>query len=312
MQIFTHWNDLTNAAKGASAVIGNFDGVHRGHQAVLDIARARAKATNTPLGVLTFDPHPRQYFAPDAPDFRLMNNEAKANRLAKLGVDHLYELPFDQIMSSFTARDFAKTVIADGLGLSHVVIGADFCFGRGRVGTAQDLVRYGAEFGFDVTVAPLLRVDRDFISSTSIRRALSNGEPGRAADMLGHWHRIEGEVLHGEKRGRALGYPTANMSLKGLHLPKFGVYAAHATVLTGPHQGTYEGATSLGIRPMFGEKTPNLETFIFDFDGDLYGAHLSIALVSFLRGEEKFDDLDALIAQITADCLRVKQILSDG
>ncbi|EBA04150.1 Riboflavin kinase / FAD synthetase = FMN adenylyltransferase, RibF [Rhodobacterales bacterium HTCC2150] len=312
MQIFTHWNDLPASAKGGSAVIGNFDGVHRGHQAVLDIARKRAKDNDIPLGVLTFDPHPRQFFAPDAPEFRLMNNEAKANRLAKLGVDYLYQLPFDKIMSSFTAREFAKTVIAEGLGLSHIVIGADFCFGKGRLGTAQDLVDFGTQFGFDVTIAPLLKADSDYISSTSIRRALAEGDPAIASDMLGHWHRIEGEVIHGEKRGRELGFPTANMSVKGLHLPKFGVYAVFATILDGPYQGVYQGAASLGIRPMFGENTPNLETYLFDFDGDLYGTHISIALVEYLRGEEKFDGLDALIDQMTLDCDRARKVLANA
>jgi riboflavin kinase/FMN adenylyltransferase len=148
------------------------------------------------------------------------------------------------------------------------------------------------------------------ISSTSIRHALTEGRPRDAAAMLGHWHRIEGEVIHGEKRGRELGYPTANMALDGLHLPRFGVYAVLVDILTGPQQGSYHGAASLGVRPMFGENRPNLETFLFDFKGDLYGQHLSVALVDFLRPELKFDGLPALITQMDADCATARDILS--
>jgi len=286
--------------------MGNFDGIHLGHRAVIDLAR-RPEA---PLGVITFEPHPREFFAPEAPAFRLMNAEARANRLAKLGVEHLYQLPFDATMASFPPETFVRDVLVEGLGVRHVVVGADFCFGRGRKGTAADLQSLGAEHGFDVTVATLIQAGGTSISSTAIRAALSEGRPRDAAAMLGHWHRIDGEVLHGEKRGRDLGFPTANMSVEGLHLPRLGVYAVLADILTGPHQGSYHGAASLGVRPMFGENRPNLETHLLDFKGDLYGHHLSIALVDYLRPELKFDGLPALITQMDADCARARAILS--
>lgn len=285
--------------------MGNFDGVHLGHRAVIDLARGSA-----PLGVITFEPHPRQFFAPEAPAFRLMNAEARANRLAKLGVEQLYELPFDARLASFTPEAFAREVLADGLGISNVVVGADFCFGRGRKGTVADLRALGARFGFDVTVADLVAQGDTPISSTAIRTSLSEGNPRDAAAMLGHWHRIDGEVIHGEKRGRQLGYPTANMSVAGLHLPRLGVYAVLADVLTGPHRGSYIGAASLGVRPMFGENAPNLETFLFDFAGDLYGQHLSIGFVDYLRPEMKFTGLPALIQQMQDDCARARAILT--
>ncbi len=286
--------------------MGNFDGLHLGHQSVIDLARR----PGAPLGIVTFEPHPRQVFAPDAPPFRLMNAEARANRLAKIGVDQLYQLPFDRALAGLTPEAFARDVLADGLGISHVVVGSDFCFGKGRAGTAADLRILGAALGFDVTIAPLVAIAGIEVSSTAIRQALTDGRPRDAAAMLGHWHRIEGEVIHGEKRGRELGYPTANMSVDGLHLPRFGVYAVKVDILTGPQAGSHMGAASLGVRPMFGENRPNLETFLFDFKGDLYGQHLSIAFVDFLRPELKFDGLEALITQMDADCTRARAILS--
>jgi len=296
--------------RGAAAAIGNFDGVHLGHQAVLDLARDAAQATGAPLGVMTFEPHPRRYFSNDPKPFRLMNAEARASQMEKLGVQKLYEVPFNAALAALSPRDFAQTVIADRLGLKHVVVGADFCFGQGRKGTADDLAAFGAEMGFGVTIAPMMQVAATPVSSTAIRDALSDGRPADAAAMLGHWHRIEGEVIRGEQRGRELGYPTANMALDDLHLPKFGVYAVKFDVLTGAHAGTYNGAASIGTRPMFGENVPNCETFVFDFKGDLYGATVSVALVDFLRPELNFDSLDALIAHMDKDCVQARSILA--
>lgn len=306
MRIHHHWQGLAKDARGASVAMGNFDGVHLGHQSVIDLARR----PDAPLGIVTFEPHPRQFFAPDAAPFRLMNPEARANRLAKLGVQHLYELPFDAALASLTPEAFVRDVLAGGLGIAHVVVGSDFCFGKGRTGRAADLQSLGQRHGFATTIAPLLAVNGTEVSSTAIRTALTEGRPRDAAAMLGHWHRIEGEVIHGEKRGRELGYPTANMSVDGLHLPRLGVYAVKVDILTGPQTGSYMGAASLGVRPMFGVNRPNLETFLFDFKGDLYGQHLSIAFVDYLRPELKFDGLDALITQMDADCAKARDILT--
>lgn len=309
MRIFKTWQGLEPEARGASVAMGNFDGVHRGHQAVIDLARRHAGPV-APLGIITFEPHPREVFAPNAPPFRLMNAEARAHRMAKLGVTNLYVLPFDTVLSSMSPAAFAEKVLARGLGVSHVVVGRDFCFGKGRSGTADDLEALGQSLGFRVTLADLVADAGEEISSTAIRQALTDGRPHDAARMLGHWHRIEGEVLHGDKRGRDLGFPTANMGVTGLHLPRFGVYAVRVDVLSGPHVGTYDGAASLGVRPMFGENVPNLETFLFDFAGDLYGADLSVALIDFLRPEMKFDSLPELIGQMEDDCTRAKEILA--
>jgi riboflavin kinase/FMN adenylyltransferase len=239
-----------------------------------------------------------------------MGRDTRAHRLEKLGVSYLYELPFNAALAALTPLEFARDVLHLGLGLNHVVVGADFCFGKGRSGTAADLERMGRELGFGVTIAPLVgRSDRT-VSSTAIRTALAQGKPRDAAVMLGHWHRIDGPVIDGQKRGRQLGFPTANMSIDGLHPPAFGVYAVLVDVLEGPHKGSYHGAASLGVRLMFGENRANLETYIFDFKGDIYGAPLSVALVEHLRGEEKFDSVEALVAQMDADCARARAILA--
>ena len=308
MEIIRDYQFVTASDQGATAAIGNFDGVHLGHLSVIDMARAALP--EAPLGVVTFEPHPREYFAPDAPPFRLMGAEARAHQLQKIGVDKLYELGFDATLSSLSPRAFAQEVIVDGLGLRHVVVGADFRFGKARAGTAEQLQAFGAEMGFGVTIAPLMAKGPDTVSSTAIRNALTEARPRDAAAMLGHWHRVEGPVLHGEKRGRELGYPTANMSIDGLHPPAFGVYAVLVDVLEGPQSGRYHGVASLGVRPMFGENKANLETFIFDFKGDLYGKHVSVALVDHLRGEEKFDSLYALITQMDADSAQARSILA--
>ena len=279
-------NLVEQDARGAAVAIGNFDGVHLGHQAVIDVARTAAARSGAPLGLLTFEPHPRSFFAKkngsDLPPFRLMNAEARAHRLEKLGVELLLELPFDQALCDLSDWDFCKEILSDGFGLTHVVVGADFCFGKGRSGTAQTLIEHGQRLGFDVTIADLKNHEAEIISSTNIRKALAAADPQRAAAMLGHW----------------------------LQPPAFGVYAVLVDVLTGQHKGSFHGAASIGVRPMFGENRPNCETFIFDFKGDLYGETLSVGLVAYLRSEQTFDGLEALIEQMDADCSQARRILS--
>ncbi len=287
--------------------MGNFDGVHLGHRAVIDAARA---ACDAPLGVITFERHPREFFAPEAPPFRLMNAEARGNRLARLGVEQLYELPFGPVLAGLSPEAFAQEVLAEGLGVAHITVGADFRFGKDRAGDARVLADLGAGLGFGVTTVPLLGEGGQDYSSTAIRRALSEGRPRDAERMLGHWHRIEGEVVHGDKRGRDFGWPTANMRMERLHLPRLGVYAVLVDVLTGPDRLSCKGVASLGVRPMFGRNAPNLEVHLFDFNGDLYGHHLSVALVDFLRDEARFDSVEQLIDQIAADADQARAVLA--
>ena len=262
------------------------------------------------MGVVTFEPHPRSYFAPDAPYFRLMSSSAKATRLEKLGVSKLYELNFNAALSKLNPEEFARNVLSEGLKLRHVLVGEDFCFGKDRKGNVKILKDLGADLGFGVSSLELIKSKHGEISSTSIRNLLSEGKPKEAASHLGHWHRIEGPVVGGEQRGRVLGYPTANMELSGLHVPKLGVYAVLIDILDGPYKGSFKGAASIGVRPMFGKNSPNLETYIFDFSGDIYGAQISIALVEYLRPELSFDSVETLVEQMASDCEKAKEMLA--
>ena len=311
MQIIRDHTYINPDDRGAVAAIGNFDGVHLGHQTVINIARKMSDSTGTPLGVLTFEPHPREFFAPEAPPFRLMGSDARAHRLEKLGVEKLYELNFNAELSTLSPSEFSENIVWDALGLSHVVVGADFRFGKGRAGDSEDLTRFGEIFGFGVTVANLLQGDAGEVSSTAIRNALSDGRPRDAADMLGHWHRIEGVVVAGDQRGRKLGFPTANISINGLHPPKHGIYAVYADVLDGRWKGHYTGAANIGKRPMFNGEAANLECHLFDFQGDLYGAHLSVALVEYIRPEETFESMDSFISRMNVDCAEARRILAE-
>jgi riboflavin kinase/FMN adenylyltransferase len=296
------------ADRGATVALGNFDGVHLGHQRV--IAAAREARPLAPLGVVTFVPHPRRVFQPGAEPFELMTAECRARRLGKLGVERVFHLRFDRALAALSPQAFCETVLVERLGVAHVAVGADFCFGAKRAGTTATLVAEGERLGFGVAVVSLLHGDGSEVSSTAIRRALAEGRPEAAAAMLGHWHRIEGTVLHGDKRGRTLGYPTANLSLDGIMVPRFGVYAVRMDVLDGPHAGTWDGVASLGVRPMFGENRPNIEVHLFDFAGDLYGATVSVALIAWQRPELRFDGVHALVAQMDADAAEARRRLA--
>lgn len=296
--------------RGAAVAIGNFDGVHLGHRALLALARAEAERLGAPLGVVTFSPHPRRFFQPDAPPFRLQTDEGRARRLAELGVDQLYELPFDADLAALPAEAFLTEVLGGALGVRHLAAGADFHFGKGRRGNCAMAARVGPDHGIGVSVAPLLAVGGAEVSSTAIRAALTAGEPDAAARMLGGWHRIEGEVLHGDARGRDLGFPTANLSLGDLHRPRFGVYATLVDVLDGPHAGRWLGAASIGERPTFGAQAANLEVHLLDFAGDLYGATISVALVDWLRPEVAYEGPEPLAAQIRLDVAEARARLA--
>ncbi len=285
MKRHTSHRGLDPADRGAAAAIGNFDGVHLGHQSVLALARAAAADHDVAFGVVTFEPHPRSYFDPDAAPFRLMAADARARRLEKLGVEQLYEIPFDAGLAGLSAEAFISEVLAGGLGLRHLVAGADFRFGKGRAGDTALLERLGPTLGIDVTIAPLVADAEGDFSSTAIREALSEGRPGEAARILGHWHRIEGPVREGDRRGRELGFRTANLGLDGLHLPRFGVYAVGVDVLDGPHRGRYAGAASIGTRPTFGENGPIWRSICSISTAISMARNLSVALMAFLRPE---------------------------
>ena len=312
MRIFRHYQDVTDAYKGAVVAVGNFDGVHLGHQALIGAARDMARERGAPLGVMAFEPHPQEFFRPSPESFRLTPFHAKARLIAGLGVDVLYALAFDAAMAAMPAEDFVQQVLLDGLAVGAIVIGRDFRFGKGRAGNVTMLSYMGEMEGFGVTVFdPVMAHGLDKISSTEIREALKTGRPEIAARLLGHPWAVEGIVQHGDKRGRTIGYPTANMRLDDCLKPAFGIYAVRAHVLDNDKVvETHDGVASFGIRPMFETPVPLLETFLFDFAGDLYGKPLSVELVAYLRPEAKFDSMDALIAQMNADSDAARQLLA--
>jgi riboflavin kinase/FMN adenylyltransferase len=311
MKIFRHYDDVPDACRGAVVTIGNFDGVHRGHQALIAHARALAKARGTPMGVLAFEPHPQEFFRPNAECFRLTPFRTKARLLAEQGVDVMYALPFDSSMATKTADEFVREVLVEGLGVRCVVVGADFCFGKGRKGNTTLLAELGREYGLDVDIFDtVIAHDTQKVSSSEIRAALKAGRPEDAAKLLGHWWTVESRVEHGDARGRTLGFPTANMHMVDYLLPSFGIYAVRATITENEKPvGVRGGVANLGIRPMFETKIPLLETFLFDFSGDIYGKHLAVELIAYIRPEMKFDSLDALIAKMTEDAAGARAAL---
>ena len=308
MRIVRDWRDLPDADRGAAVAVGAFDGVHRGHQAVIAEARAAAERLGAPLGVVSFEPHPRRWFQPDAAPFRLMTADQMAEALGPLGVDILYLLPFDGEMAGMSDAGFAERVLAQGLGARHAGVGFDFTFGKGRSGSPEALRTYGERLGFTVSVAE--RIDDPDglkLSSSAVREALKAGDMDRAAAILGRPFAIRGEVIHGDKRGRAIGVPTANIDLGDYMRPAYGVYAIRARLEDGR---AIDGVASLGVRPMYAVERPLLEAWLFDFDGDLYGQALDVQLIAWLRGEEIFDGLDALKAQIGRDAAAARAVLA--
>jgi riboflavin kinase/FMN adenylyltransferase len=305
MQLYHDYKNLPSAARGGVLAIGNFDGVHRGHQALLAAARVSADKNGTPMGVMTFEPHPRRLFRPDDPPFRITPPAVKHRRLAESGVDFILSLPFDWNFASQSAQDFIDRVLKAGPDPAHIVVGSDFAFGQLRKGTPQTL----RDAGFAVTVLDKVADEgEDPLSSSRIREALCRGEIATANDMLGWAWEIEGIVVKGDQRGRTIGFPTANVMLGDTLHPAYGIYATWVQI-EGEAQWR-PAATNIGIRPMFELKVGQVEAYIMDYSGDLYGTALRIRPVARLRGEAKFDSLDALVAQIEKDCADARDILS--
>lgn len=307
MRIVRSWKGLEPADRGASVALGNFDGVHRGHQQVIALAADAARALQTPLGVISFDPHPRRIFQPNAPNFRLMSADQQARALADLGVDILYVLPFDAEMANLSDHDFAQRVLAEGLGVRHVAVGFDISFGKGRTGSPETMRGYGRELGFGVSVAEVVGGDAgDKFSSTAVRDALRDGRPQDAAAILGRPFVISGPVVMGRQLGRTLGFPTANIELDDYVQPRLGVYAVRSRL---PDGREVAGVANVGENPAAGGNAPRLEVWLFDFDEDLYGQVIDTELVAFLRDEANFDSLEALTAQVMADAAQARALL---
>jgi riboflavin kinase / FMN adenylyltransferase len=301
--------DLPASLRGGVVAIGNFDGVHRGHLSVLERALQEAHARGAPTLVLTFEPHPRVFFRPDMPLFRLTPAPLKAHILSILGVDAVVELAFDEALSQTSAEDFVKEILHDGLGISHAVTGFDFHFGKGREGGPAFLKEAGERNGFGVTCVDAFHDEgAEIVSSSRIRELLAAGEVAEAAGLLGYRFTIEAEVSHGQKLGRTLGFPTANMALPDSTALKHGIYAVR---LRRPDGSLHDGVASFGRRPTVEENgAVLLETFIFDFTRDIYGETCTVSFFGFLRPELKFEGLEPLVAQIARDVEEAKALLS--
>lgn len=292
--------------RGATIAIGNFDGCHRGHQAVFNAAKEKAQREGKPALVLTFEPHPRDVFAPKPFMFRLTERDQKARLVEALGFDGIIVMPFDKELAGKTAEEFVSDFLVDSIDVSAVAVGADFHFGKARAGTPEFLKNAGAQHGFDVKICGMLDDGEEPVSSSRVRDALREGDVPAANALLGYHFFIAGEVSHGDKRGRELGYPTANIVLSPFEGLQHGIYAVKVL-----HKGqSYDGVASYGRRPMFDNGKALFETHIFDFKGEIYGDKLEVAITKYLRGEKKFDGVDDLIAAMDQDSIEAKENLA--
>ena len=308
LHIIQGWRELAPEQRGASLALGNFDGVHRGHRRVIADAARAAGALGVPLGVLTFEPHPRRWFNPAAQPFRLTTLDQQERVLADLGVDRLYILPFDAELAALTDEGFAREVLANGLGARHVAAGFDISFGRDRSGDPESLRRYGERYGFGVSIAEAIADGSgQKCSSSAVRQALRDGDMRRAATLLGRPYAIEGVVVHGDQLGRTIGFPTANISLEDYVRPAFGIYACRTRLADGRE---VPSVGYIGRRPTVVDGVDErLEVHLFDFDEDLYGQTLEVELTDLVRGDRKFDSLDAMVAQMQHDAAKARAIL---
>lgn len=308
IEVIRDWRSLPQELKGAAVAVGAFDGVHRGHQAVIASAREAAERLGVPLGVVSFHPHPRRLFQPDVAPFGIHTPEQMARALEALGVERLYLLPFDRDMAALSDEEFARQVLSEGLGIKHAAVGFDFTFGKGRSGSPDLLTKYGQSLGFTVSVTER-KDDADGLklSSSAVREALKAGDMARATAILGRPFAIEGKVIHGEKRGRTIGIPTANIAMPNYMRPAYGVYATRTRL---PDGRVINGVANLGIRPMYEIEEPLLEVWLFDFKESLYDLTVETELVAFLRPEMKFDGLEALKVQIDEDARQAREKLA--
>jgi riboflavin kinase / FMN adenylyltransferase len=310
---FTVIRDTTPAAaipRGAVVAMGNFDGVHLGHRAVIAAALQMARLHRRPALAVTFEPHPRLFFSPNTPQFRLTDERAKLRLLAGTGLQGAVVMTFDKSRAGTTAQEFIHHDLIHRLGVSGIAVGYDFHFGKGRVGSPSLLVNEAPRLGIEVDVQPHVDVEERPVSSSAIRMALAEGQIQEASLMLGGPWFVTGEVIHGEKRGRDLGYPTANIRLDKNCGLKHGIYAVRVARGEGKDQVRFDGVASFGRRPTFDNGAPLLEIFLFDFDGDLYGTVLDVAFIGFIRDEFKFDNVEALIARMDEDSSRARSILA--
>ena len=314
MRICRSYSGVPAEARGAVVALGNFDGVHLGHRMVVGRAVELAGGLGAPLAVLSFEPHPVQVLRPESAPNRLTPFRAKARRLRECGVAWFYCLHFTRAFSERSPDWFMAEVLAQGLGVRHVVVGHDYRFGKGRAGGIETLGDGGARLGFAVTAVDAIGNAGEVYSSTRVRQYLQRGEPRLAAAILGHLWEVEGRVRSGDARGRGLGYPTANLRLDDTVAPAYGIYAVWAGIVgdgdTDTDTDWHPAVASCGVRPTFAGADPVLEVHLFDFDGDLYGRYLRVAFVTWIRAEERFEDAGALVRQMAEDCREARFMLA--
>ena len=303
-----HRDPIPETLRGAILALGNFDGFHLGHQQVVAEAAQWAKAEGRPTIVATFDPHPVRHFAPHVPPFRLTALDQRQELFLAAGADAMLVFHFDEALAATTAEDFVAHLLAKQIGAAGVVTGEDFTFGKDRGGNVDVLREVGAGCGVEARQVSPVMGRGQVVSSSRIRDALKAGECDVAAKLLTRPFSIRGEVIHGDKRGREIGFPTANMDLGQYLRPRFGIYAVTGRILATGEE--LKGAANIGVRPMFDPPKELLEPFFFDYSGDLYGQEIEVSLHHFLRPEAKFDGLEALIAQMEKDCEQAKELLS--
>ena len=296
--------------KGAVVAMGNFDGVHLGHRAVIGAALAMDRARGVPALAVTFEPHPRSFFSPNTPQFRLTDETNKLRLLASTGLTGAVVMTFDKARAGTTAQDFIHHDLIGRLGISGIAVGYDFHFGKGRVGSPSLLVAEAPRLGIEVDVQAHVDIEERPVSSSAIRMALAEGQVDDATRMLGGPWFATGKVIHGEKRGRDLGYPTANIRLDKHCGLKHGIYTVRVGKAQGNDKVRLDGVASFGRRPTFDNGAPLLEVFLFDFKGDLYDTVLDVAFISFIREELKFDTVEALIRQMDDDSARARAALA--
>jgi len=308
MRWLDHREAMPDALRGAVIALGNFDGFHRGHQAVAGEAIRWAQAEGRPSIIATFDPHPVRFFRPDVPPFRLTTLEQRQELYLAAGATAMLVFHFDAELAGTSAEDFIRTILIERFGAHGVVTGGDFTFGKGAKGNVDLLRTLGSELGLQSRVVEPVADSGEVVSSSRIRQALRDGDPQLAAQWLTRPFAIRGIVEHGDKRGRTIGYPTANVAIDSYLRPRYGIYAVTGRILaTGE---VLQGAANIGIRPQFEPPKELLEPFFFDFAGDLYGQEIEVAFHHFLRGEAKFDSLDALIEQMDKDCAEARRLLA--
>ncbi|MCA0903532.1 bifunctional riboflavin kinase/FAD synthetase [Qipengyuania aquimaris] len=308
MRFLDHRDPLPESLRGAIIALGNFDGFHLGHQAVAKQAIDWAREEGRPSIIATFDPHPVRHFKPDAPPFRLTTLEQRQELYLAAGATAMLVFHFDGQLAGTTAEDFVKVLLAEHLGAAGVVTGEDFTFGKARGGNFEKLVSLGKEVGIEARAAQPVLDGGKPVSSSRVRDALREGDPQEAARLLTRPFAIRGIVEHGDKRGRTIGYPTANLSIEHYLRPKYGIYAVTGRILSTGQE--LLGAANIGVRPQFEPPKELLEPYFFDFSGDLYGQEIEVAFHHFLRGEAKFDSLEALTAEMEKDCLEARHLLS--